>query len=86
LIWRREKNCIGHILRGEILLKEVIDGRMIGTRPRGKQRLGMLKEFLKEAPYAELKRQAGKHKRMKNIEAKNLHVPSGRTLTTNNER
>ena len=58
VIWRRKKNCSGHILRGEILLKEVINGRMIGTRPRGKQRLGMLKEFLKEASYAELKRQA----------------------------
>ena len=76
--------CIGHILRGEILLKEVIDGRVIGTRPRGKQRLGMLKEFLKEASYAELKRQ--KTQKNENIEATNLHVPSGRTLTTNNER
>ena len=30
VIWRRKKNCIGHILRGESLLKEVIEGRMIG--------------------------------------------------------
>src|SRR6218665_1913785 len=61
-IWRRKKNWIGHILRGESLLKEVIEGRMIGKRPRGRKRLGMLNEFLKEALYAELKRKAEKRK------------------------
>ena len=30
LIWRRKKNWIGHILRGDVLLREVIEGRMIG--------------------------------------------------------
>jgi len=30
LIWRRKKNWIGHMLRGESLLREVIEGRMIG--------------------------------------------------------
>jgi len=29
VIWRRKQNWIGHILRGESLLREVIDGRMI---------------------------------------------------------
>jgi len=51
VIWRRKKNWIGHILRGESLLKEVIEGRMIGKRPRGRKRLGMLNEFLKSASY-----------------------------------
>src|SRR6218665_2342472 len=56
VIWRRKKNWISHILRGESLLREVIEGRMIGKRPRGRKRLGMLNEFLKELSYAELKR------------------------------
>ena len=56
LIWRRKKNWIGHILRVKNLLREVIEGRMIGQRPRGRKRLGMLNEFLKEASYAKLKR------------------------------
>ena len=60
-IWRRKKNWIGHILRGDSLLKEVIEGRMIGKRPRRK-RLGMLNEFLKEAPYVELKRKVENRK------------------------
>ena len=55
LTWKREKNWIGYTLRGESLLREVIEGRMIGKRPRRKKRLGMLNEFLKESSYAELK-------------------------------
>ena len=31
---RRKKNWIGHILRGEGMLKEVIEGRMKRERPR----------------------------------------------------
>jgi len=62
LIWRRKKNWICHILRDESLLREVIEGRMIGKRQRreviegrmiGKRqrerkRLGMINEFLKD--------------------------------------
>ena len=54
VIWRRKKNLIGHILRGESLLREVIEGRIIGKRPKGRERLGMLNEFLKESSYPEL--------------------------------
>jgi hypothetical protein len=32
---------MGHILRGDGLLKEVIEGRMEGKRIRGRPRLGM---------------------------------------------
>jgi len=45
VIWRRKKNSIGHILRGENLLREVIPGRMVGKRPRERKRLGMLIEW-----------------------------------------
>src|SRR6218665_759978 len=62
VIWRRKKNWVGHILRGESLLREVIEGQMIGKRPRGRKRLGMLNEFLKESSYAELKRKAENRK------------------------
>src|SRR6218665_935966 len=60
VIWRRKKNWIGHILRGESLLREVIEGRMIGKR--GRKQLGMLNEFLKESSCAELKRKAENRK------------------------
>src|SRR6218665_2426689 len=62
VILRRKENRIGHMLRGESLLREVIEGRMIGKRPRGGKRLGMLNEFLKELSYAGLKRKADDRK------------------------
>src|SRR6218665_573827 len=65
VIWRGKKNWTGHILRGESLLKEGIEGRMIGKRPRGRKRVGMLNEFLKEASRAELKRKAENRKEWK---------------------
>src|SRR6218665_2914194 len=65
LIWKRKKNWIGRILRGESLLKEVIAGRMVEKIPRGRKRLGMLSEFLKEASYAELKRKAENRQKWK---------------------
>jgi len=79
VIWRRKKNWFGHILRGESLLRKVIEGRMIGKGPRGRKRMGMLNESMKESSYAELKRKA-ENRRVENVEAKNL--PNGRTLTT----
>lgn len=51
----RKKRWIGHILRGEGLLKEVIEGRMEGKRSRGRPRLGMLDD-LKFHSYVDMKR------------------------------
>ena len=33
----RKKSWIGHVLRGDGLLKEVIEGRMEGSKPRGRR-------------------------------------------------
>jgi len=52
LIWRRKENWIGHILP----VKGGDRGSDERKRPRGRKRLGLLNEFLKEASYAELKR------------------------------
>ena len=38
VIKERQKYWIGHVLRGEGLLKEVIEGRYQGTRARGRRR------------------------------------------------
>src|SRR6478609_8922312 len=34
-IWGRNKNWIGHVVRGDGLMKLVPEGRMVGKRPRG---------------------------------------------------
>ncbi len=44
-ILERKKRWLGHILRGESLLKEVIEGRMEGKKRRGKPRIIMLDDI-----------------------------------------
>jgi hypothetical protein len=46
---------MGHILRGDGLLKEVIEGRMEGKRIRRRPRLGMLDDFITHS-YVDMKR------------------------------
>jgi hypothetical protein len=53
----RKKNWIGHVLRGDGLLREIIEGKMEGKKPRGRPRLGML-TGLKEGSFVDMKRRA----------------------------
>jgi exonuclease III len=57
MVVERKKRWIGHVLRGDGLMREVLEGRMIGKRPRGRPRMGMLEE-LKEDSYEGMKRRA----------------------------
>ena len=54
----RQKNWIGHVLRGEGLLREVIEGRYQGTRARGRRRKAMLDDLRGNRSYLQLKRLA----------------------------
>ena len=54
---KRKKNWIGHLVRGEWLLKLAREGRMEGKRQRGRPRLGMIDD-LKEGSYENMKRRA----------------------------
>jgi len=56
-IVNRKKNWTGHILRGDRLLKDVIEGRMEQKRTRGRKGMGMIDEQM-EGTYAEMKRNA----------------------------
>ncbi len=56
-IGERKKNWIGHVLRGEGLLRDVLEGRMLGRRPQGRPRMGMLDEL------REIDMKAGKKKK-----------------------
>ena len=44
-IKRRQKNWIGHILRGDWLLKDIIEGKFAGRRPRGRKRKSVLDDL-----------------------------------------
>ena len=45
-IVRRKKNWIGHIMRGDGLMKEVMKRKMEGKRGRGRERIGMIDELM----------------------------------------
>jgi len=54
----RKKKWIGHVIRGQSLMKFVMEGRMEGKRPRGRKRMGMLEELLEGQTYEVLRRRA----------------------------
>ena len=56
-IVRRKKNSIGHVVRGDGLLKLVLEGRMENKRARGRPRIGM-DDYLMERFYVSMKRRA----------------------------
>ena len=53
----RKKSWIGHVLRGDGLLKEVIEGLMEGSKPRERPRLGMLDDLIRESMFITSKHQ-----------------------------
>jgi len=53
----RQKKWIGHTLRGESLLKTVIEEKMVGRRLRGRPRQMML-DWMKVEGYRKLKEEA----------------------------
>ena len=56
-ILNRKKNWMGHVLRGNGLMLEVMEARMEGKRGRGRKRIGMLQDLIEET-YETLKRKA----------------------------
>src|SRR6476469_10585461 len=56
-IWDRKKNWIGHVVRGDGLIKLVVEGRMEGKRPRERPRMGMIDDVLDET-YGDIKSKA----------------------------
>ena len=54
----RQKKWIGHILRHDGLLKDVIEGRLEGKRPRGRKRIMMLDSIKGREPYQRMKERA----------------------------
>ena len=41
-IFRRKRKWVGHVVRGDGLMKLIMEGRMKGSFPQGKPRIGML--------------------------------------------
>src|ERR1700733_11833906 len=53
----RQKNWIGHLLRGDSLQRDIMEGRLEGKRSRGRPRQKLL-DWMMEKGYSELKEKA----------------------------
>ena len=56
-IVNRKKNWVGHVLKGDGFLREVMEGRMEGKRTRGRKRKSMLEKLMSDG-YENMKRNA----------------------------
>ena len=65
MIEQRRKRWIGHILRGNGLLKEVIEGRMEGKRTVGRRRKRFM-DMLNIGRYEDIKRKAQQRDQWRN--------------------
>ena len=76
-ITRRQKNWILHVLRGNNLFKELIEGRLYGKKRRGKSRKQMLDFIMGRKTYTDMKRLAQDRKSWR----KQNHRPVNRLST-----
>ena len=56
-IRKRQKTWMGHIMRGDSLLREIMEGQLKGKRTRGRPR-NMLLDWMMEKDYKDLKERA----------------------------
>ena len=61
MITQRKKNWIGHVVKGDGLLREVIEGKTVGKRSRGRPRIGMPEELIDKGSYQQMKSRAENH-------------------------
>ena len=79
-IVRRKKNWIGHIMRGDGLMKEVVEENMKGKRESGRRRISYRVIYLRRNGVGLwiLEEKGRGSARMKSLAARDL--PYGRTL------
>ena len=73
-ILRRKKNWIGHVLRGEGMMKEIIEGKFDGRKGRGRSRIGMLDDLKEGGTYDVMKRKASDRELWRNWTTRTCHL------------
>ncbi len=79
-IQNRQRNWIGHVLRGDSLLRDVIEGRMEGTKGKGRPRIMLLDWMMdkdKNLRYRRLKEEANNREEWR----QRCHEPAARQST-----
>ncbi|KAI5728919.1 hypothetical protein M8J77_006673 [Diaphorina citri] len=57
-IKKRKRSWLGHILRRDCIQRRIMEGRIEGTRSRGRKKFGMLTDILKGRTFEEIKDEA----------------------------
>ena len=60
LIKKRKRNCLGHWLRRNCLLKDALEGMVNGKKVRSRRRYQMIDSIMINGPYEDTKRKAEK--------------------------
>ena len=68
-------------MRGDGLMKEVMEGKMEGKRRRGRKRIGMIDKLMENKQYGDFEEKGRGPARVENLAARDL--PCGRTLKKN---
>jgi len=76
VIRTRQKNWIGHVLRGNSLQREILEGRMEGARGRGRPRQKIM-DWMIEDEYGKLKEKAQHREEW----SRSIFGPAGRQMT-----
>ena len=77
IVWRK-KNLIEHTMRGDGLMKEVMEDKIEGKRGPGRKRIGMIDDLLEKVSYGKLEEKGRESAGVKSLAASDL--PNVRTL------
>ena len=55
MIWHRKHEWLGHVLRHDNLLHDIIEGKMLGKAIRGWKRMELLHDMIEGRDYGQLK-------------------------------
>jgi len=54
-MWCRKQKWMGHVLRHDGLLRDVLEGRMLGKRTRDRRRIQIIDNLVEKKNYTDLK-------------------------------
>jgi len=74
-MWYRKHKWMGHVLQHDGILRDILEGRMIGKSTRGRRRIQLVDDLLETKNYADLKKTA-KYKSVWKTIKRDCHKPA----------
>jgi len=73
-IWSRKHKWMGHVLRHDGLLRDMLKGRMLGKKTRGRRRIQLIDDLEEKKHYTDLKKAADDRSVWRTI--RECHLPA----------